>query len=152
MWLLYVFLHIIFSITFTQLFKIVAKNSKKDGTITIILQLIAGLTALLLSIFLFTKINSPLVILICLIIYIILAIIPNLIINIKSSIIANIISLVLYSIISFVACMIYISRVGETAGALIVILLIANMIIIPADFIINLIIDKTFNKLRKDRK
>lgn len=51
MWLLYVFLHIIFSITFTQLFKIIIKNSKNDGTITVVLQLTAGISALLLSLF-----------------------------------------------------------------------------------------------------
>ena len=49
MWLLFIFIHIIFSITFTQLFKIVIKNSKNEGTITILIQFIAGITAILIS-------------------------------------------------------------------------------------------------------
>lgn len=49
MWFLFIFIHIIFSITFTQLFKIVIKNSKNEGTITILIQFIAGITAILIS-------------------------------------------------------------------------------------------------------
>lgn len=49
MWLLFISLHIIFNIIFTQLFKIVIKNSKSEGTITILVQFIAGITSILIS-------------------------------------------------------------------------------------------------------
>ena len=49
MWLLFIFSHIIFNIIFTQLFKIVIKNSKSEGTITILVQFIAGITSILIS-------------------------------------------------------------------------------------------------------
>ena len=49
MWLLFIFLNIIFNIIFTQIFKIVIKNSKSEGTITILVQFIAGITSILIS-------------------------------------------------------------------------------------------------------
>lgn len=49
MWLLYISLHIIFNITFTQLFKTIIKNSKNEGTITVLIQFIAGTTSILIS-------------------------------------------------------------------------------------------------------
>ena len=49
MWLLFVCLHIIFSITFTQIFKTVIKNSQREGTITVLVQFIASITAILIS-------------------------------------------------------------------------------------------------------
>ena len=49
MWFLFIFSHIIFNIIFTQLFKIVIKNSKSEGTITILVQFIAGITSILIS-------------------------------------------------------------------------------------------------------
>lgn len=49
MWLLFVFLHIILGITFTQIFKIVIKNAKSEGTITVLVQFIAGITSILIS-------------------------------------------------------------------------------------------------------
>lgn len=51
MWILYVCLYIILAIIFTQFYKIVLKTSKSDGTLTVLLQFIAGLSALILSIF-----------------------------------------------------------------------------------------------------
>ena len=49
MWLLFVILYIILSVMFTQFYKVVTKTSKSDGTITVLLQLIAGVSVLLLS-------------------------------------------------------------------------------------------------------
>lgn len=49
MWLLFVILYIILSVVFTQFYKVVTKTSKSDGTITVLLQLIAGVSVLLLS-------------------------------------------------------------------------------------------------------
>jgi len=49
MWFMYVFLYIILAVTFTQFYKIVTKTSKSDGTLTVLLQLMAGFTVLLLS-------------------------------------------------------------------------------------------------------
>lgn len=51
MWILYVCLYIILAVIFTQFYKIVLKTSKSDGTLTVLLQFIAGLSALILSIF-----------------------------------------------------------------------------------------------------
>lgn len=51
MWLILVLTHVILSIMYTQFFKIVTKTSKNDGTITVLLQFIARITALLLSLF-----------------------------------------------------------------------------------------------------
>lgn len=48
MWFLYVFLYIILAVAFTQFYKIVTKSSKSDGTLTVLLQFIAGIFALLL--------------------------------------------------------------------------------------------------------
>lgn len=48
MWILYVFLYIVLAVVFTQFYKIVTKTSKSDGTLTVLLQFIAGLSALLL--------------------------------------------------------------------------------------------------------
>ncbi len=49
MWFLFVSLYIILAVTFTQFYKIVLNTSKSDGTLTVLLQFIAGLSALLLS-------------------------------------------------------------------------------------------------------
>lgn len=46
---LFVALYIILAVTFTQFYKIVLNTSKSDGTLTVLLQFIAGLSALLLS-------------------------------------------------------------------------------------------------------
>ncbi len=48
MWILYVFLYIILAVTFTQFYKIVTRSSKSDGTLTVLLQSMAGISALLL--------------------------------------------------------------------------------------------------------
>lgn len=48
MWILYVSLYIILAVAFTQFYKIVTKTSKSDGTLTVLLQFIAGISALLL--------------------------------------------------------------------------------------------------------
>lgn len=47
MWILYVILYIICSITYNQFYKITTKKSKHDGALTALLQIMAGLTALL---------------------------------------------------------------------------------------------------------
>lgn len=47
MWFLFVVLYIILAVAFTQFYKIVLKTSKSDGTITVLLQFIAGLSALI---------------------------------------------------------------------------------------------------------
>lgn len=49
MWFLFVTLYIILAVAFTQFYKIVLNTSKSDGTLTVLLQFIAGLSALLLS-------------------------------------------------------------------------------------------------------
>lgn len=49
MWFLFVALYIILAVAFTQFYKIVLNTSKSDGTLTVLLQFIAGLSALLLS-------------------------------------------------------------------------------------------------------
>lgn len=49
MWFLYVCLYIILAVIFTQFYKIVLNTSKSDGTLTVLLQFIAGLSALFLS-------------------------------------------------------------------------------------------------------
>lgn len=48
MWLFFVFMYIILAVTFNQFYKIVTKNSKSDGTLTVLLQLLAGINTLLL--------------------------------------------------------------------------------------------------------
>lgn len=49
MWIFYVFLYVVLAIIFTQYYKIVTKTSKSDGTLTVLLQFIAGICALALS-------------------------------------------------------------------------------------------------------
>lgn len=49
MWMLFVFLYIILAIAFTQFYKIVTKTSKSDGSLTVLLQFLAGISSLLLS-------------------------------------------------------------------------------------------------------
>lgn len=49
MWILYVFGYIVLAVAFTQFYKIVTKTSKSDGTLTVLLQFLAGICALLLS-------------------------------------------------------------------------------------------------------
>lgn len=49
MWFLFVALYIVLAVAFTQFYKIVLNTSKSDGTLTVLLQFIAGLSALLLS-------------------------------------------------------------------------------------------------------
>lgn len=49
MWFIFVTLYIILAVAFTQFYKIVLNTSKSDGTLTVLLQFIAGLSALLLS-------------------------------------------------------------------------------------------------------
>lgn len=51
MWLLYVFLYIVFAVLYNQFYKIVLKTTKGDGALTILIQFIGGMTALLFSIF-----------------------------------------------------------------------------------------------------
>lgn len=48
MWLLFVFIYIILAVTFTQCYKIVTKTSKNNGTLTVLLQFLAGISALLI--------------------------------------------------------------------------------------------------------
>lgn len=48
MWILFVCLYIILAVTYTQFYKIVTKTSKSDGTLTVLLQFMAGICALLL--------------------------------------------------------------------------------------------------------
>lgn len=48
MWLLFVFLYIGLAVAFTQFYKIVLKTSKSDGTLTVLLQSLAAISALLL--------------------------------------------------------------------------------------------------------
>lgn len=47
-WLLYVLLYLILATTFTQFFKIATKKLKKAGALTILLQMMAGITSLIL--------------------------------------------------------------------------------------------------------
>lgn len=48
MWILFVCLYIVLEVTFNQCYKIVTKSSKSDGTLTVLLQIIAGSSVLLL--------------------------------------------------------------------------------------------------------
>ncbi len=48
MWILFVFMYIVLAVAFTQFYKIVTKTSKSDGTLTVLLQFLAGISALLL--------------------------------------------------------------------------------------------------------
>ncbi|MDE6141002.1 MAG: EamA family transporter [Bacilli bacterium] len=47
MWILFVALYIIFSITYNQFYKVTTKKCKSEGALTALLQIIAGLTALI---------------------------------------------------------------------------------------------------------
>lgn len=49
MWVLFVTLYIVLAVGFTQFYKIVTKTTKSDGTLTVLLQFIAGMYSLLLS-------------------------------------------------------------------------------------------------------
>ncbi len=51
MWMLYVFLYVVFAIGYNQFYKVVLKTTKGDGSLTVLIQFIGGLTALLFSIF-----------------------------------------------------------------------------------------------------
>lgn len=51
MWFLYVCLYIIFAVTYNQFYKVALKTSKGDGALTVLIQFIGGITALLFSIF-----------------------------------------------------------------------------------------------------
>lgn len=51
MWFLYVILYIIFAVAYNQFYKIVLKTSKSEGSLTVLIQLIGGITALLFSLF-----------------------------------------------------------------------------------------------------
>lgn len=51
MWIFYLCFYIILSIVFTQLYKMVAKDTKNAGALTVLLQLIAGVSIFCLSIF-----------------------------------------------------------------------------------------------------
>ena len=48
MWLLFIFIYIVLAVIFTQFYKIVTKTSKNDGTLTVLLQFLSGISALLL--------------------------------------------------------------------------------------------------------
>lgn len=48
MWLLFVFIFIIFAIAFNQFFKVAIKSTKKDGALTVLMQSLAGICALIL--------------------------------------------------------------------------------------------------------
>lgn len=51
MWISYVCLYIIFAVGYNQFYKIALKTSKGDGTLTVLIQSIGGISALLFSIF-----------------------------------------------------------------------------------------------------
>lgn len=57
MWLLYIFLFLIFSAIFTLFYKVATKDAKDDGTLTVLIQIIAVLSAVVIS--LFFKIEFP---------------------------------------------------------------------------------------------
>lgn len=46
MWILFVSMYIVLTIVFTQFYKIVTKTSKSDGTLTVLIQFLAGLSVL----------------------------------------------------------------------------------------------------------
>lgn len=48
MWILFIVIYIILTVTFTQLYKIVTKTSKNAGALTVLIQFFAGTSALLL--------------------------------------------------------------------------------------------------------
>lgn len=47
-WLLYVLLYLVLATAFTQFYKIATKTLKRAGALTVLLQMTAGLTALIL--------------------------------------------------------------------------------------------------------
>lgn len=49
MWIFYVCSYIVLAVAFTQCYKIVTKTSKSDGTLTVLLQFLAGMSALLVT-------------------------------------------------------------------------------------------------------
>lgn len=49
MWFLFVCLYIVLAVAFTQAYKIVTKTSKSDGTLTVLLEFIAGTSVLILA-------------------------------------------------------------------------------------------------------
>lgn len=49
MWIIFVILYIILAVVFTQSYKVVTKSSKNGGSLTVLLQLLAGTCALVLS-------------------------------------------------------------------------------------------------------
>lgn len=49
MWFLYVCLYIVFAVTYNQFYKVALKTSKGDGALTVLIQSIGGITALLSS-------------------------------------------------------------------------------------------------------
>ena len=51
MWMLYVFLYVVFAIGYNQFYKVVLKKINGDGALTVLIQFIGGITALLFSIF-----------------------------------------------------------------------------------------------------
>ncbi len=51
MWFLYVFLYIIFAILYNQFYKVVLSSTKGDGSLTVLIQFIGGVTALVCSLF-----------------------------------------------------------------------------------------------------
>lgn len=51
MWVLFVCLYIIFAMGYNQFYKVVLKTTKGDGALTVLVQFVGGVTALLFSIF-----------------------------------------------------------------------------------------------------
>ncbi len=49
MWFLFVCLYIVLAVAFTQAYKVVTKTSKSDGTLTVLLELIAGTSVLIFA-------------------------------------------------------------------------------------------------------
>jgi hypothetical protein len=48
MWILYIALYIVFSVSFNQFYKITVKTSKNHGDVTVLLQLLASVIILIL--------------------------------------------------------------------------------------------------------
>lgn len=65
-WLLYVILYLVLATAFTQFYKVATKTMKKTGALTVLLQLTAGLTALLLCPFFEFKFSTKSVYTLCL--------------------------------------------------------------------------------------
>lgn len=51
MWLVFVITYVIFSVAYTQCFKVATRSSKNSGSLTVLLQLLTGGSALILSLF-----------------------------------------------------------------------------------------------------